>query len=207
MQVTVWSDVICPWAYLGRDRSALMADEFGCRLTRRAYELHPELPDTPRGIRPDGRYAAVLEQIGQMCAADGIEFRAPSHTANSHDALVAGEIVRDIEPQAHDTFEGLLFRAYFVDDRIPSAPDVVRDALSAVGIGPSALTVERLAAAETALDDSRRDAHEVGVTGTPSWLFPNGFVIPGAQSRHQTRRWVGRMVERSERAGDATADR
>jgi predicted DsbA family dithiol-disulfide isomerase len=207
MVVTVWSDVICPWAYLGRDRSALMEQELGCTVVRRPYELHPELPAAARPIRADGRYARVLDHIAELCVADGIAFRRPTRTSNSRDALLAIEMVRSIDPDAVDRFEGVLFHAHFVEDQLPASPEVLRDAFVAVGIDPTRLDDTARSAAVTALAKARGDAQESGVSATPSWLFPSGFVMPGAQSREQTRRWVSRIIERSERPGNTSADR
>src|SRR3954469_21890874 len=47
MHATVWSDYICPWAYLGRDRTNLLR-ALGVTVMPQPYELHPELP-------PEGR--------------------------------------------------------------------------------------------------------------------------------------------------------
>src|SRR3954447_16812739 len=67
VHVTMWSDYICPWAYLGRDRTDLLRS-LGVDVTSRPYELHPELPPEGRTMRPGGRLAAVYESIGRECA-------------------------------------------------------------------------------------------------------------------------------------------
>ena len=54
MHAVVWSDYICPWAYLGRDRTVLLCS-LGVDVVPLPYELHPELPPQGRTIRPDGR--------------------------------------------------------------------------------------------------------------------------------------------------------
>src|SRR4051794_35519593 len=54
MEATAWSDYLCPWAYLGRDRTRLMRD-LGVTVTVQAYELHPEIPAEGVAVRPGGR--------------------------------------------------------------------------------------------------------------------------------------------------------
>ena len=50
VEAVVWSDYLCPWCYVGRDRTAAIED-LGVQVTPLPYELHPEIP-------PEGRRAA-----------------------------------------------------------------------------------------------------------------------------------------------------
>ena len=72
----MWSDYICPWAYLGRDRTALLRS-LDVAVTAMPYELHPDLPLTGRAVRPDGRVGRVHEAIGRECEEIGLPFRPP----------------------------------------------------------------------------------------------------------------------------------
>jgi predicted DsbA family dithiol-disulfide isomerase len=75
MEVKVWSDYICPWCYLGRDRTALLRT-LDVVATPLPFELHPELPPQGRHVKPNGRLAAVYGAIGRECEAIGMSFRA-----------------------------------------------------------------------------------------------------------------------------------
>ena len=73
MRATAWSDYLCPWAYLGRDRTRLMRD-LGVEITQLPYELHPEVPPEGTEIRAGGRLSRVLDVIGAECDELGIPF-------------------------------------------------------------------------------------------------------------------------------------
>jgi hypothetical protein len=82
VRVDVWVDVVCPWAYLGLDRSNLLRD-LGFVVRSRPLELHPEIPPEGIDVRPDGRLAATYERVAAECAAVSLPFRAPSRVPNS----------------------------------------------------------------------------------------------------------------------------
>src|SRR3954462_6530778 len=124
MHATVWSDYICSWAYLGRDRTDLLRS-LGVTVTAQPYELHPDLPPGGRSVRPDGRVASVHQQIAAMCAEVGLPFRMPEHVPNSRRALETAEVVRQHEPGAFQTLDAALFAAHFVEGHDIGDPDVL----------------------------------------------------------------------------------
>ena len=65
MRVTVWSDYLCPWCYLGRDRTALMVD-LGVEVTPLAYELHPEIPPEQRGTYEGVMHPAIIGHLQKL---------------------------------------------------------------------------------------------------------------------------------------------
>ena len=85
MQVTVWSDYLCPWCYLGLDRTHLLT-ELGIDVVIRPYELHPEIPLVGRAINEGGRTAAVFDMVGRECATFGLPFRRPARSPNTASA-------------------------------------------------------------------------------------------------------------------------
>ncbi|MCP4087772.1 MAG: hypothetical protein GY745_22410 [Actinomycetia bacterium] len=93
MEAVVWNDYLCPWAWLGRDRSALFA-ELGVQVTMVPYELHPEVPIGGRGHRPGGRYDSLLASIEAECHRVGLPFGRPHRTPNTRRALEWAEAAR-----------------------------------------------------------------------------------------------------------------
>ena len=53
MDAVLWRDYLCPWCYLGRDRTALLT-ELGVTVDARSYELHPEIPPAADPCAPTG---------------------------------------------------------------------------------------------------------------------------------------------------------
>lgn len=204
VRAVCWSDYICPWCYLGRDRTALLRDR-GVDVELRPFELHPELAPGGRPVRRGGRLGAVLDEIGQECDALGIAFRAPVHVPSSRQALEVAEVVRTLDAGAFAMLDDALFRAHFVEGR-DIGDAVVLDALVRdSGIEP-AVVREAVAAGVGArlVDASMDEARERGIAGTPAWLIGE-LVLPGAQPRELFVRVVDRLRARTggEPAGPA----
>lgn len=109
LHATCWSDLCCPWCWLGRDRTRLLR-RLGVDVDVRPYELHPELAATNgREVRQGGRLAAVFDAIGRECDELGIPFRAPSRLPATNRALRTLEVARAVAPAAHAALEDTLY--------------------------------------------------------------------------------------------------
>jgi predicted DsbA family dithiol-disulfide isomerase len=195
MEVTVWYDHVCPWAYAGRSRTKLLQDR-GLVVVSRAFELHPELPPEGRPVRAGSRLDRVLDHIADECAAAGLPFTKPTRSPNTRSVLLVAEVVRAHTPHAFAAVDAALARAQWVEGRPIDDPAEVAAILTASGVDPSAVE-ERIASGEgdQLLDESMRAAREVGVTGTPAWRIGE-LTIPGLQPTAQFERWVDRLLGR-----------
>ena len=200
MHAVVWSDYICPWAYLGRDRTTLLRS-LGVDVVSMPYELHPDLPPEGRTLRPGGRAARVHDAIAEECAAAGMPFRSPSHVPNSLRALATAEVVRAHEPDAFPTVDAALFTAHFVAGRDIADADVLDEIVGAAGLDAGAVrTMVDNGGGRDAVAASMHRAQENGVAATPAWLFGadgEGLVLPGVQPRELYERIVSRLRART----------
>jgi predicted DsbA family dithiol-disulfide isomerase len=192
--VEVWVDVVCPWAYLGLDRSAMLRD-LGFEVRSRGYELHPEIPPEGAAVRSGGRLAATYERVAAECAEAGLPFRVPRRVPNSRRALEWTEAVAIVSPDLHEAVVRALFEARFGDDADLSDPATIRRIVGSTGVDTDVVA--------HAVDDGRaaarlvasiEEARDQGIVATPAWRFPNGFVVPGVQPREQLARWAGRLM-------------
>ena len=178
MHAVVWSDYLCPWCYLGQDRTALLRS-LGVSVTVLPYELHPSVPVGGRPL--DRRYSRVAAE----CAEVRMPFRAPSMLPNTRRALSVAEWVRRCVPDAFEELHAALFRAYFVDGLDIGDPDVVA---SLVGVDADI----DVAQGSAWVGESMARAREADVMATPAWQLDTGFVIPGVQPRAFYERVVAR---------------
>jgi predicted DsbA family dithiol-disulfide isomerase len=196
----VWSDYICPWAYLGRDRTELLRS-LGVEVMALPYELHPEIPPQGRAIRPDGRTARVYAAIAEECAEAGMAFRPPSHVPNSRRALATAEVVRAQAPACFEAVDEALFAAHFVEGRDIGDPDVVDTIVRDAGLAATEVrTLVDKGQGHDAVNASMVRASEKGVAATPAWLFGadgQGLVLPGVQPRELYERIVTRLRARA----------
>ena len=196
MEALFWRDYLCPWCWLGRDRTDVLVG-LGLEVTHLPFDLHPEIPPEGRPVRPDGRLDAVFDHIAAECAREGRAFTRPTRTPNTRRALETAEIVRRIDPTSFAALDDALFRGHWVDG-FDIGDAAVIDALVEASGAPLDLVVEQRAEGigSSALEESMAIAREHGIAATPSWLVDDTLVIPGVQPVETLERWITRLLSR-----------
>ncbi len=193
LHVDVWSDVACPWCYVGKRRfeAAVAAFDEPVEITWRSYQLSP---NHPQGVRENHdemlarKYGRSLDDVKQMnerlvglAAAEGLNYDFDAYTVvNTRDAhrLSHMAAARGLGDQMHERlFSAQLERGELIDD-----PEVLARIGEEVGI-PAADVLAMLASDEFA-DEVARDiaeAQAIGVSGVPFFVFNRRLAVSGAQ--------------------------
>ncbi len=196
MQIHIWSDVVCPWCYVGKRRFEHALEDFAHRdhvqVTHRSFQLDPT---RPRGETSGRRRmlmskyrrsaAEVLEMDAKMealAAAEGLEYHLTDAnlTGNTFDAHQLVHLAA-----THDLQEAMLerlYRAYFTEQR--SLFD--RESLGGLAGEAGVDTSEARQALEAgtfadAVANDLNDAKRLGVTGVPFFVVDNRYAVSGAQ--------------------------
>ncbi|MHB1138459.1 MAG: DsbA family oxidoreductase [Microthrixaceae bacterium] len=199
MRIDIWSDVVCPWCYLGAHRLRAALDRVGhdgIEVHWRAFQLDPSAPARPRELRSvleakygQGSFEAMTERLVDLGRADGIEYRFDRalsiNTADAHRiAAFAGDPDGADGGGAalQDRVVERLFRGYFTDGEDLSDHAVLVAAANNVGLDPDAaadvLAGDRYA---TQVRQDQELAQERGITGVPAFVIDDQWLIPGAQ--------------------------
>jgi len=193
--VEIWSDVICPWCYIGKRRFERALPSFDhadeVQVVWRSYELDPRAPRRREGD-PVERLArkyglsvdqarAAQQRITRLAAAEGLEYRLDRAVGGN--TLDAHRLVHHAQAGgAGDAMKERLLRAHLVEAQPIGDPTVLARLAGEVGLDPG--EVEELLAGEDLADEVRADerrAVELEVTGVPFFLFDGRMAIPGAQ--------------------------
>jgi predicted DsbA family dithiol-disulfide isomerase len=198
MRIDVWSDIACPWCYLGKRRleSALESFEHGAQVevVYRSFELDPSAPVPPvetssaalakkYGGGPE-QIAAMQERVTELAAAEGLDYQLDRtlhlNTREAHRLLHLALQVGG--PQLQGRLKEALLDAYFVQAR--DVTDHVLLEQIAEGVGLDAATVRRVLAgqeydAEVAADIDQARAY--GVSGVPFFVIDGRYGMAGAQ--------------------------
>jgi predicted DsbA family dithiol-disulfide isomerase len=195
MQVEIWSDVVCPWCYLGKRRfeRALAAFEHRAdvQVTYRSFELDPSAPtgvSTPTVDMLASKYGLTSEQardaqlqMEQRAAVDGLEFRMDGlRSGNTRDAHRLLHLAQDRGRQPE--LVERLHRAYFTEQT--SIFDHPALLALAVEVGLDKAEVNRVLAGDEYADAVAADeatAHQLGATGVPFFVFDRRYGVAGAQ--------------------------
>jgi predicted DsbA family dithiol-disulfide isomerase len=196
MRVDVWSDVVCPWCWLGKarlEKALASLDKAGdVEVVFRSFELDPRTPkdlDIPTDEMLAKKFGvarpqidAMHERLRSLGRADGIDFHFErARTSNTFEAHQLLQLARS---QGKQRMMGdRLFRANFEEGvRVGSRPELVRLGTE-VGLDgaevQAALEEERFA---PAVREDEAQARAFGITGVPFFLLDGKLAVPGAQS-------------------------
>ena len=133
-----------------------------------------------------------------MGTTEGIVFADRKSTTNSHRALLLGEAVKDSAGGLFEELSERLFRAYFTEERNIGDPAVLREIAEAAGIPDE--TVERAWSDplyEERLKAQAEAAARAGVTGIPTFVFGNKWIVEGAVPTETLREIAWKAVSAS----------
>jgi len=199
--VEVWSDVVCPWCYIGKRRFeralALLADdpEFEERIdvVYQPFQLDPTAP--PGGTTPVAeayarkfggpqRAAQIIDHLTTTAAVDGLEFRLDlAQRANTRDAHRLLWYANTHGPSgSQEQLKERLLQLYFMEGANVADPDVLARAAAAVGLDEA--DAQRALAGDDGsaeLAELLAFAAEAGITAVPTYVLDGRWSIPGAQ--------------------------
>jgi predicted DsbA family dithiol-disulfide isomerase len=194
MEVEIWSDIACPWCYIGKRRFEAAFASFPHRdevtITWRAFELDPGAPPERPGDRAEhlaSKYGSSVEQarameanVTEIAAGEGLPYRLDiARAGNTFDAhrVVHLGAAHGIQ----DAVQERLMRAYFTEGELMSDhPTLVR--LGAEAGLPGDEVAELLSgdrfAAEVREDESTASA--LGISGVPFFVVDRALGASGA---------------------------
>jgi predicted DsbA family dithiol-disulfide isomerase len=201
MIVEVWSDVVCPWCFIGKRRFeqavARLADDPDfddeIEIVYRPYQLDPSAPPGTtmpvveayaRKFGGRERAESIIASITATAAEEGLDFHLErAQRANTRDAHRLLQYALDHGPEgAQGALKERLLRAYFTDGLDVSDPDVLADAAEAVGLDRAAVVAHLASEAGlTELAGSLAFAAEAEITAVPTYVIGGQWAIPGAQ--------------------------
>jgi predicted DsbA family dithiol-disulfide isomerase len=213
MIVEIWSDIVCPWCYIGKRRfeSALAhfehADQVEIRW--RSFELDPNAPLQHPGTMAEhqaSRSGSTLEQaaadlagIDRLAAAEGLKLNlARTEKANTFAAHRLIHLGYEKDAATGAAVKEALLDACFDRLHLVSEPEVLLNVGLRAGLDhaeiASVLDGDRYAD-EVRADEAQATA--LGCTGVPFYVFDRAFAVSGAQNSATFSTALQRAWERS----------
>ncbi|EAO7613794.1 DsbA family oxidoreductase, partial [Salmonella enterica] len=196
MRVDIWSDVVCPFCYIGKKRLEAAAQEAGIELEVHwhSFQLDPEAPvrqevsNSERLAQKYGRTVVEVEEmqrnIAEMAKAEGIEFNwegaNSGNTFNAHRLIHLAQS-KGLGNEAQEAF----FYSYMTQGLAIGERETLEDVAARIGLNP--VEVDDLLDSEEYADFVKFDqevAHEqLKVTGVPFFVFDQRVALAGAQPK------------------------
>jgi predicted DsbA family dithiol-disulfide isomerase len=195
MKVEIWSDIACPWCYIGRRRFEKALNGFEQRdqveVIWRSYQLDPNAPRDYAGNVNDllvKRYGMSREKaemtharVTALAAAEGLDYHMDqAHPVNSLDAHRLIHLAA--QHQLQGEMKERLQKAYFTEGLVVSDPATLEKLAVDVGLDANETRqmLESGAFTSAVRADSRR-AQVLGINGVPFFLFDEKYGVSGAQ--------------------------
>jgi predicted DsbA family dithiol-disulfide isomerase len=196
MKVEIWSDVMCPFCYIGKRRFENALQQFEHKdeieIEWKSFQLNPDMETDPdinisqyladkKGWTLE--YAKEMNAyVTQMAAEAGLEYNFDKAVvANSFNAHrfshLAKKHGRGIEAEEQ------LFKAYFTDSKNIDDQDTLIDLGTAIGL--DAAEIKQVLESNAYADEVKHDIAEaqyLGIQGVPFFVMNNKYAVSGAQA-------------------------
>jgi predicted DsbA family dithiol-disulfide isomerase len=195
VNVEIWSDIACPWCYVGKRRFEAALAGFEHRdevtVTWRSFELDPHAPKERPGDRAEqlaSKYRTSVEQAREMhrqmtevAAGEGLEFNFDiARSGNTFDAHRLLHLAHD--HGAQDALKERLMRAHLTEGELVSDHAALERLAVDAGLPTNdvrdVLATDRYAAA---VREDEQTAHAIGITAVPFFVVDRAIGAAGAQ--------------------------
>lgn len=117
--VTVFSDYICPFCYIGDLRLERLREHFDLKINWCLLEIHPETPATGTPVSELGyspqRWQTMMKNLDRLAGEEGVTLPSHDFTTRSHQALLLAEAAKEAGADVFYAIHRRLFTAFFED--------------------------------------------------------------------------------------------
>ena len=194
VNVEIWSDVVCPWCYIGKRRFesavAELADEIDVDIVFRSYQLDPTaspgqaVPVIDAYAKKFGGYERaqeILDHVTEVAAGSGLHFRMDR--ALRANTLLAHRVLWMARATGHQlALKERLLQAYFTDGLDVGAPEVLATCAAEIGLDHDrVLAFLSSHEGRAEVGHELQSAIEMDITAVPTFVFDGKWMVPGAQ--------------------------
>jgi len=218
--IEVWSDVVCPWCYIGKRKFASGLAQVEAELAETGAEIDFDVSYHPYQLDPTAapgaagpvidayakkfggpeRAAAIIANVSERAAEVGLEFRMDralrANTLLAHRLIwLAGE---SESPIPQDAMKERLLKAYFHDGANIGDPDVLADCAGEIGFDRT--EAYDFLASERGADEVRAEldvAGDNGITAVPTYVINGQWAVPGAQEPETFAQVLRKMADQA----------
>lgn len=195
MVIEVWSDVVCPFCYIGKRRLEEALAQFKhsnqVKVEYKSFELNPDAKvdyeeDTPTLLAK--KYGTTVEQMKQMNQQLSEQAREVGLTYHLNEVkttntLNAHRLIQLAKSQGKENeMVERLFKAYFTEVKHVGEIEVLTELALEIGLGEKDVqSLFETSQFETEVRAQEQEAHQIGVTGVPFYVINRKYAISGAQ--------------------------
>ena len=214
MKLEIFSDVVCPWCYIGKRRFDRAVEnltssgfDLNLEIIYRPFQLDPTAPlDTPTPVKDAyakkfggyERAEEILAHVSKLALSEGINFNMDialrANTARAH-RLISLSQTTSLD---HTKLKEELMIAYFCEGKDISNIEVLTEI--AINFGLDVSDVNQTFQSDSSiklLQENLERARDLGITAVPTYVFDEQWSVPGAQDSETFERILRRLAEQS----------
>jgi len=208
MRVDIYSDIACPWCYIGERRFARALadrpDADAVEVVFRPYQLDPDLPDTPQPLMQrlaekfGAQKDAAMQRVTAMGEDEGLTFRFDDalavNTFTAHRLLWWAE--QQADPSTQRALAEQLFAAHFTHGENVADPEVLANLAAEAGLDRE--RVRAFLESDEGTDEVQaliERAQRLGIRAVPTFVFNDESAVQGAQSAETFQRVLDDLLE------------
>jgi predicted DsbA family dithiol-disulfide isomerase len=215
VEIEIYSDVVCPWCYLGKARLEAALATFDAEVTVRwrAFQLDPDAPHECRPLMPwlaakfggIDRARQTVAHVTALARAEDLsldfERAVIANTFDAHRLLWFADQPQTVfygaGPDTQAEVADALHRAHFSEGRDIGSLDVLASVAEGAGLDPDRAR-EFLTSTEGTADVRAQiaHAHDVGITSVPTFVFAGKYAVTGAQETATLRSVLAEVARR-----------
>lgn len=196
MKVEIWSDIMCPFCYIGKRHFEEALKQFPeadkVEIEWKSFQLDPNLPKPASDLNVYAYLAqrkgisieqskAMHKNVVQMAEAAGLDYDFDKTVvANSFDAhrLIQFAKTKDLGDEAEER----LFKAYFTEGKDMCDTSTLLELAKDIGLNETETKeVLNTNAYSAEVKKDIEEASQIGVTGVPFFVFNRKYAVSGAQ--------------------------
>ena len=217
LHIDVYSDVVCPWCYVGKRRLERALSQVGGDITTtwRPFQLNPTMPKDgiDRTAYLEAKFGSLdaFRQLEEHVLAAGSAERIPfafEKLARTPNTFLAHRLIWFAEREGcQDAVVDVLFRGYFEEGADIGSVATLAGLASRAGLSTEA--VERFLQSDEGTAEVKTEeatGHKLGIRGVPYFIVNGTYAISGAQPSGrfvETLKQVERVLAEKDRAAES----
>ena len=195
LKISVISDVVCPWCYIGKRRLEAavdkLSDRFNFDIEYFPFELNPQMPASGLNQKEylykkfggEERYQQLTGHVSNIAGQEGLSFNYQSQTISPNTRKAHRLIQLAKEDKKHLQLVEAFFKAYFTDGvDLSKDENLIRIAENCGMDSQKVTNFLKGNEGEAEVEVAERQWQNAGVTGVPFYVIDNKYGISGAQS-------------------------
>ena len=202
-KVIVYSDYICPFCFIGKERAERLEKEFGVDVEWKGFEIHPETPAGGSDLASLGfdeaTATAMRSRVLELSDEAGLELNLPSRISNSRLALQIAEFAK--EKGKFKEYHEAVFRAYWQEAKDIGNREQLFSLAAQAGLDREELeSYLESGKAAGKLNQHLEEVREYGISGVPTFVIGDKMVV-GAQPYEVLKKVLSEELASDSRVG------